>query len=216
MTTANTKRNQTITEEWFNSLSHGLTALTAVGGFVVLIVLAAFSDKNWALFSALFYGLSLVILFAASAFYHGVQHTEIKKKLMVLDHCGIFLLIAGTYTPVLLMVIGGSFGWTFFGIQWGMALVGIIFKLFYTGKYEAVSLTMYALMGWVIVLKINYLYQVLPAGGFWLLVAGGLSYTIGIIFYAIDHRVYLAHFVWHLFVLGGSLLHYLMMVMYIF
>lgn len=210
------KRNQTITEEWFNTLSHGITALTAIGGLVVLIVLGAYSTKDWALFSALFYGISLVILYSASAVYHGVQKEKAKRILMIVDHCSIFLLIAGTYTPILLMTIGGAFGWTFFGIQWGLALIGIILKMFYAGRYEAISLTMYALMGWIIVLKISYLYQVLPIGGFGLLVAGGLSYTVGIIFYAIDSRVYFSHFVWHLFVLAGSLLHYLMMVMYIF
>ena len=213
---AEKKTSQTIQEEWFNSLSHGISALTGIGGMVVLIVFGAYRDKDWALFSALFYGISLVILYAASALYHGIQREKAKNIFEIIDHCSIFLLIAGTYTPILLMVIGGTFGWTFFGIQWGFALLGIIFKIFYTGKYEAVSLTMYALMGWVVVLKIGFLYEVLPAPGFWLLVAGGLSYTVGIIFYAIDKRMYLAHFIWHIFVMAGSLLHYLMMVMYIF
>jgi hemolysin III len=211
-----TKRNQTLTEEWFNAISHGLTALTAIGGLVVLIVLSAYSSKNWALFSALFYGISLVVLFSASAVYHAVQHTQAKQILMIVDHCAIFLLIAGTYTPILLMVIGGAWGWTFFGIQWGLALLGIILKMFYAGRYEAISLTMYALMGWIVVFKISELYQVLPAGGFGLLVAGGLAYTVGIVFYVLDHRIYFAHFIWHLFVLAGGLLHYLLMVLYIF
>ena len=210
------KTAQTIQEEWFNSLSHGITALTAIGGLVVLIVFGAISKKDWALLSALFYGISLVILYTASTLYHGIQKEKTKNILIIIDHCSIFLLIAGTYTPVLLMVIGGGFGWTFFGIQWGIALIGIILKIFYTGRYEAISLTMYALMGWVVVLKIGFLYQVLPSAGFWLLVAGGLSYTVGIIFYVIDKKVNFAHFIWHLFVMAGSLLHYLMMVMYIF
>jgi hemolysin III len=179
-------------------------------------VLGAYSHKDWALFSALFYGISLVILYSASAVYHGVQKEGVKDILNIIDHSSIFLLIAGTYTPILLMVIGGAYGWTFFGIQWGLALIGIVLKMFFTGKYEAVSLGMYAVMGWIIVFKINFLAQVLPAPGFWLLVAGGLSYTIGIIFYAIDSRVHFSHFVWHLFVMAGSLLHYLMIVMYVF
>ncbi|MCU0444800.1 MAG: hemolysin III family protein [Microscillaceae bacterium] len=211
-----TKRPQTITEEWFNTISHGITALTAIGGLVVLIVMSVYSTRDWALFSALFYGISLVLLYSASAIYHGVQHQKAKRILMIMDHCAIFLLIAGTYTPILLMVIGGTWGWTVFGIQWGMALLGIVLKMFYAGRYEAISLTMYALMGWAIVFKINYLYQVLPLEGFGLLVAGGLAYTAGIVFYVLDHRVYFAHFIWHLFVLAGSLLHYLLMVMYIF
>jgi len=210
------KRNQTILEEWFNSISHGLTALTAIGGLVVLIVFGAYSHKDWALFSALFYGISLVVLYSASALYHGIQKEKVKGIFVIIDHCSIFLLIAGTYTPILLMVIGGAWGWTFFGIQWGLALIGIILKIFYTGRYEAISLTMYALMGWVIILKISYLAQVLPPPAFWLLTSGGLAYTVGIVFYALDHRVYFSHFVWHLFVIAGSLLHYLLMVMYIF
>lgn len=209
-------RAQSNLEEWFNGVSHGITALSAIGGMVVLIVFGAESDKDWSLFSALFYGISLVLLYTFSSFYHGLRHEKAKQVFNILDHSGIYLLIAGTYTPVLLISIGGTTGWIFFGLQWGMALVGIVLKVFYIGKYRILSTLMYALMGWIIIFKIGLVREALPAPGFWLLVSGGFSYTAGIIFYIIDYRMKLAHFIWHLFVMAGSILHYLMMVMYIF
>ncbi len=209
-------KSQTHLEEWFNMFSHGLTGLAAVGGLVVLIVFGAKSDKDWTLFSALFYGSSLVILYTFSSIYHGLRHVKAKYVFNILDHCAIYLLIAGTYTPVLLVSIGGFTGWLFFGIQWGMAVVGIILKIFYTGKYRIISTLMYAFMGWIIVFKIGLVKEILPAPGFWLLVSGGLAYTAGIVFYIIDYRMRLAHFIWHLFVMAGSILHYIMMVIYVF
>jgi hemolysin III len=210
------KPPQTKLEEWFNTLSHGITALAAIGGLVVLIVFGAQSDKPWSLFSALFYGSSLVLLYIFSTIYHGLRHEKAKHVFNILDHCGIYLLIAGTYTPVLLISIGGTVGWIYFGIQWGMALTGIILKIFYTGKYNLISTLMYALMGWIIVFKIELVESILPAPAFWLLASGGFAYTVGIVFYIIDHRMRLAHFIWHLFVIAGSILHFIMMVMYIF
>ncbi|MTI41090.1 PAQR family membrane homeostasis protein TrhA [Fulvivirga lutimaris] len=210
------KPAQTKLEEWFNTLSHGVTALAAIGGLVVLIVFGAQSDKQWSLFSALFYGSSLVLLYTFSTIYHGLRHAKTKHVFNILDHCGIYLLIAGTYTPVLLISIGGAIGWIFFGIQWSMALVGITLKIFYTGKYNLISTLMYAFMGWIIVFKIELVKSILPAPAFWLLASGGFAYTVGIVFYIIDYRMRLAHFIWHLFVMAGSILHFIMMVMYIF
>ena len=197
-------------------MSHGITAVAAIGGLVVLIVFGAQSDKDWSLFSALVYGSSLVLLYTFSSIYHGLRHEKAKHVFNILDHCGIYLLIAGTYTPVLLISIGGTTGWIFFGIQWGMALVGIIFKIFYTGKYKLISTLIYAFMGWIIVFKIELVKAILPAPAFCLLVSGSFAYTLGIIFYIIDYRMKLAHFIWHLFVMVGSILHFIMMVLYIF
>lgn len=209
-------KEQTHLEEWFNLMSHGITGLTAIGGLVVLIVLGVQSDKDLSLFSALFYGISLVLLYTFSSIYHGLRNRRAKQVFNILDHCAIYLLIAGTYTPVLLITIGGPTGWLFFGIQWGMALVGIVFKIFYTGRFNFISTLMYAFMGWIIVFKIGLVESLLPAPAYWLLISGGLAYTLGIVFYIIDYRMKLAHFIWHLFVMAGSILHYLMMVMYIF
>lgn len=213
---ANQKKDQSKLEEWFNFMSHGITGITAVGGFIVLIVFEAKSDKDWSLFSALFYGASLVLLYTFSAIYHGLRHEKAKHIFNILDHCGIYLLIAGTYTPVVLMSIGGTAGWVFFSIQWGMAIIGIILKVFFTGRFNLLSTIMYAFMGWIVVFKIELVKSVLPEPAFWLLASGGLAYTIGIIFYIIDYRMRLAHFIWHLFVMAGSILHYIMMVLYIF
>lgn len=209
-------KHQTQGEEISNAISHGITALTAIGGFVVLIVFGAKSDQEWSLFSALFYGVSLVLLYTFSTLYHGITHRKAKRVFNILDHCGIFLLIAGTYTPVMLITIGGVTGWVFFGIQWSMAVIGIILKIFFTGRFNLLSTLLYAFMGWIIVFKYELIRSALPDPAFWLLAAGGLSYTVGIIFYIIDHRMKFAHFIWHIFVMAGSLLHYLMMVLYIF
>ncbi|MEM6737256.1 MAG: hemolysin III family protein [Bacteroidota bacterium] len=209
-------KEQSDLEEWFNLMSHGITGLTAIGGLVILIILGAKSNQSWSLFSALFYGVSLVLLYTFSSIYHGLKHQKAKYVFNILDHCAIYLLIAGTYTPVLLLTIGGPTGWLYFGIQWSMALIGIIIKIFHTGKYNIVSTLMYAVMGWTIIFEIDLVKSMLPPPAFWLLVSGGITYTVGIIFYIVDYRMRLAHFIWHLFVMAGSLLHYIMMVMYIF
>lgn len=209
-------KGQSNTEEWFNSISHGITALTAIGGLVVLIIFGAQSAKDWSLFSAIFYGLSLVALYTFSSLYHGLRHEKAKKFFQILDHCGIFLLIAGTYTPMLLMTIGGTTGWLIFGVQWGIAVVGISLKIFFTGRFKTLSTILYAVMGWLIVFRIGDVYAALPPTGFWLLLAGGLAYTVGIIFYMLDARLRFSHFIWHLFVMAGSTLHYLLMVMYVY
>ncbi|WP_175402870.1 PAQR family membrane homeostasis protein TrhA [Mangrovivirga cuniculi] len=204
------------TEEILNSLSHGITAAAAVGGMIVLIIFGARSDVKWSLFSALFYGLSLVLLYLFSSFYHGLRHKKAKYVFKILDHCGIYLLIAGTYTPVLLICIGGTTGWIYFAILWSMALIGIILKIFFAGKYKTISTLMYAVMGWIIIFDIDIVKASLPAPAFWLLAAGGFAYTFGIIFYMLDKRLKYGHFIWHLFVMMGSIFHFIMMVKYVF
>ena len=212
----NERREQTRLEEWFNTLSHGITALVAIVGLVVLIVLGAKSDQDFSLFSALFYGISLVILYTMSSIYHGLRRKSVKDLFNRFDHISIFLLIAGTYTPVILLKLGGTAGWVLFGLQWGIAFAGAILKIFFTGKFEVASLILYAVMGWMIIFQIDELKAAVDPTGFWLLVAGGIAYTVGIIFYVIDSRMKLAHFIWHLFVTAGSILHYLMIVMYVY
>lgn len=210
-----TRREQTYTEEWLNTLSHAITAVTAVGGFVVLIVFGALSPKEWTLFSAVFYGLSLVALYTFSSLYHGLRDKQAKQFFKILDHCGIFLLIAGTYTPMLLVSIGGTVGWTIFAIQWSLAAMGIILKIFYTGRFKLISTLIYVFMGWIIVFQWDTLTASVPSPAFWLLLSGGLAYTVGVIFYMVDSRLKYAHFIWHLFVMAGSILHYLMIILYV-
>ncbi len=191
-------------EELLNTWSHGLSALTALGGFVVLIIFSVFSAKDFALLSVMFYGIGLVAVFLSSALYHGTEKETLKEFFRKIDHSCIYLLIAGTYTPILLISIGDAFGWTFFGIMWGLSLLGIFLKIKHIERFEMTAL-----------IKIGYLYENLAGAGFWLLLSGGLSYTIGIIFYVIDKRMLYSHFIWHIFVIAGALLHYLMIVWYV-
>ena len=206
------KKNKYI-EERLNSTSHGVAAGGSIIGLIALIMKS--SDQEWMLFSSIAYGLSLIILYAFSSLYHAIRNEKIKHVFRILDHCSIFILIAGTYTPVLLISIGGSTGWLIFGIQWTLVLIGSILKLFYTGKKEGISILIYIIMGWMIVLKWNYLTNVMPTSAFNLLLAGGIIYTIGIFFYLLDSKIKYFHFVWHLFVITGSILHYILIFKYV-
>lgn len=209
------QKDQSKREEWLNSISHGITAFATIGGFVILVIYGARSQKDWALFSAIFYGLSLVALYTFSTLYHGLRQEKAKRIFNILDHCGIFLLIAGTYTPMLLISIGGSMGWIMFAIQWSMALIGIILKIFYTGRFRLISTLLYAVMGWVIVFQWDHLTLAIPHAALWLLLSGGIAYTVGIVFYLLDSKIKYSHFVWHLFVMAGSILHYIMIIKYV-
>tara|TARA_B100002052_G_scaffold297520_1_gene328417 strand:+ start:631 stop:1263 length:633 start_codon:yes stop_codon:yes gene_type:complete len=200
-------------EEILNYASHGIAAIASIFGIIVLIINS--SKQEWSLFSAIVYGSSLIILYTSSTLYHMATNQKIKHIYRIIDHCSIFVLIAGTYTPVLLISISGSTGWWMFGIQWSLVLIGFIFKLFYTGKYESISLLIYVIMGWMIVFKWNYLTSAISDSAFYLLLAGGIIYTIGIFFYLLDSKIKYFHFVWHLFVIIGSTLHYVMIFKYV-
>jgi len=210
------KRPQTNLEESLNSGSHGLTAIVSIIGFVFLINLSLQNPQDWELFSALVYGLSLIALYSFSGLYHFAKQAKRKRFYKILDHSGIFLLIAGSYTPILLLSMGGEIGWIFFIGQWAMAGIGIILKLFYAGKFKGVSTAIYAIMGWSIVLKLDLLRASIPEPALHLLALSGLAYTVGIIFYSLDGKIKYGHFIWHLFVMAGSGFHYYMLVRYIF
>lgn len=210
------KRPQTNLEESLNSISHGLTAMVSVVGFVYLINLSLQNPQDWKLFSALVYGLSLIALYSFSALYHFTKDEKKKRFFKILDHSGIFLLIAGSYTPILLLSMGGEIGWIFFTGQWTMAGIGIILKIFYAGKFKGASTAIYALMGWSIVLKLDLLRASIPESALTFLALSGFAYTVGIIFYSMDSRIKYGHFIWHLFVMAGSAFHYYMLVRYIF
>ena len=209
------RRLQTNTEEWFNTISHGIAALASTVGFVLLVMLGNSSELRFTLFSAIVFGVSLVLLYTFSTIYHGARNEKTKKVFQILDHCGIYLLIAGTYTPVLLVSIGGTTGWVIFGVQWTIAFIGLVIKIFYTGKFDLISTLMYAVMGWMIVIRWQDLVDAIPSAALTLLLAGGISYTVGIVFYLIDTRIKFSHFIWHLFVMAGSLFHYMMIVKYV-
>ncbi len=195
-------------EELASALTHGLGATAALAGGAVLITLAALYGDGWQLAGAIVFGIALLLLYVASTLYHAIQHPVAKGRLKVFDHCAIYVLIAGTYTPFTLVGLRGPVGWWLFAAIWTLALGGVVFKLFYTGRFKRLSTLIYIAMGWLIVVAAKPMLAALDAWTLGWLLAGGLSYTLGTVFYHRPQMRY-SHAVWHLFVLGGSLCHYL-------
>lgn len=206
-------RIQTKQEEQLNTWTHGFGALLGIIALILLVVNAD-NTKPWHVFSVIVYGLSIIILFSASTLYHAVENEKRKHYFRIVDHVSIYLLIAGTYTPVLLILLTDSLGWTLFWIVWGIAAFGIILKLFFTGKFETFSTLLYLVMGWLIVFDYSNLAEALGSNGVLWLFAGGLFYTVGIVFYAI-HKIPYNHVIWHLFVLAGAICHFFMIYLYV-
>lgn len=206
------RRAQTFGEEVANTISHGIGALLAAAGAVPLIAKGIMAGSVKAEVSLAFYAFTLVLLYTASAVYHGVKRPELKRVLRVMDHCSIFLLILGTYVPLSLLVVGGRTGWALFLTNTALAVVGITLNAISLTRFDKISLVLYALMGWLVILALRTILQVLAPAGVALLVTGGVAYTAGIWFYK-SQRKY-SHFVWHLFVLAGSVLHYLCVALY--
>ncbi|MDQ3287677.1 MAG: hemolysin III family protein [Pseudomonadota bacterium] len=196
-----------VREEIVNALTHGLGATASLAGGAVLITLAAVHGDGWQLVGAIVFGVSLLLLYLASTLYHAIQHPTAKGRLKVFDHCAIYVLIAGTYTPFTLIGLRGPWGWGLFAAIWTLALAGVVFKLFFTGRFKRLSTLIYVAMGWLVVIAIKPLLATLDAWTFGWLLAGGLFYTLGTIFY---HRPSLpySHAIWHLFVIAGSVCHY--------
>ncbi|MEH6537514.1 MAG: hemolysin III family protein [Psychroserpens sp.] len=206
-------RIQTSLEERLNAWSHGIGAALGIAGLVLLIIFSK-EQVPYSLFSVIVYGISIIILFLASTFYHAVNGDKRKHYFRVIDHISIYLLIAGTYTPVLLIMLPDSLGWMLFWVVWGIAAFGVILKLFFTGKFETFSTLLYLVMGWLIVFDYSTLADRMATNGLYLLFAGGLLYTVGIIFYAIEKIPY-NHVIWHLFVLGGAICHFFMVYFFV-
>lgn len=206
-------RIQSRFEEQLNSWSHGLGAALGIAGLVLLVVFLK-QEVPYALFSVIVYGVSIIVLFLASTFYHAVKGEKRKHYFRILDHISIYLLIAGTYTPVLLITLPDSLGWELFWIVWGIAAFGVILKLFFTGKFETFSTLLYLVMGWLIVFDFSTLADRMDTNGLLLLFSGGLFYTVGIVFYAIE-RIPYNHVIWHFFVLGGAICHFFMIYFFV-
>jgi len=204
---------QTKFEEQLNALSHGIGALLGIAGLVLLIVFDT-NKTDWSLFSVIIYGISIIVLFTASTLYHAIRGEKRKYYFRIVDHIGIYLLIAGTYTPVLLITLEQSQGWTLFWVVWSIAAFGVILKLFFTGRFEVFSTLLYLVMGWLIVFDFSNLSAAIGSEGVLWFFAGGLFYTVGIIFYAIS-RIPYNHVIWHLFVLAGALCHFFMILLYV-
>ena len=198
---------QTPLEEKWNTISHAVGAIMGIFGLIGLLIYN--ENEPWSVFSIVVYGVSIVVLFSASALYHAMKTEDKKRKFRIIDHISIYLLIAGTYTPVVLLLLLDSKGWLLFSLVWGIALVGAILKLFYTGKFGFLSTLLYLVMGWLIVLDFQALELAMNQDGLHLLWAGGAFYTIGIIFYAVK-KIPFHHVIWHFFVLGGAICHYFM------
>lgn len=206
-------RIQSRIEERLNTLTHGIGAVLGIIGLVFLIL----KDSNKTEFSQIgiiIYGLSVIILFSASALYHFVENDRLKHKFRVLDHISIYLLIAGTYTPVLLISLIHSKGIPLLITVWIIAILGTIMKLFFTGKFDKLSTLLYLVMGWLIVLDFTTLKTIMPYNGILYLFLGGFFYTVGILFYAIEKIPY-NHVIWHLFVLFGAICHYIMILNFV-
>lgn len=192
-------------EEVFSSVSHGVSALLAVAALTLLLV---FCEKTpLKVVSASIYGATMILLYTVSTLYHALGLNKAKMVFRSLDHCTIFLLIAGTYTPVTLVCLGGALGWVMFGVVWAAAVLGVVLNAVSVEKYKRVSMVCYLAMGWVVVFAMKTVLQNLSSLGFWCLLAGGLCYTAGAVLYGVGKKVPYIHSVFHLFVLAGSVLH---------
>jgi hemolysin III len=193
-------------EELANTITHGVAVLASLVAGVALIALAALSGDVWRIISAAVFSLSLVLLYSASTIYHGAPLGQVKRRLEILDHCAIFVLIAGTYTPFTLISLRGVWGWSLFGVIWGLAIAGIILKLIFTTRFPLLSTLVYIAMGWLVVVAVAPMLEALPLAVLAWLVAGGVAYTAGTLFYH-QRRMPFAHAIWHLFVITGSVCH---------
>lgn len=201
-------------EEKLNVITHAIGLILSIVALVLLVIYSSLYGSSLHIISFSIYGASLILLYSASTFYHYVQNPKLRYKLNILDHASIYVLIAGTYTPFTLVVLNGWVGWTIFGISWGLAILGVIFKLFFIGKYEKISTITYVLMGWLIIFAIKPLIHNLPLEGLLLLLFGGIFYTIGAILYSI-HKIKYNHAIFHIFVLLGSFSHFLAVFFYV-
>jgi len=195
-------------EELANALTHGFGMIASLCGGAVLITLAAMIGDGWQLAGAIVYSISMLLLYSASTLYHSIRDVAVKARLKVFDHCAIYILIAGTCTPVTLISLRGPVGWIMFGAVWTLALTGIVFKLFYTGRFKRVSTILYIAMGWLALFAIKPVVHALTSAALLWLVIGGIAYTLGTIFY-LNRRIRYTHAIWHVFVLLGSVSHFI-------
>jgi hemolysin III len=201
------RRQLTVIEEVVNSITHGFGIMFSIAALVILVIVASIHGDIWHIVSFSIFGASMIFLYTASTLYHGFTNARVKDIFARLDHVAIFMLIAGTYTPFLLTTIRGTLGWTFFGIIWGIAVSGMVIRSIYLHRYRRLMVSIYLLMGWMFVFMLNSMIRNLPDLSLIFLLIGGLSYTVGVIFYA-WRKLPFGHGIWHLFVLGGSVMHF--------
>ena len=195
-------------DELANAVTHAFGVALALAGLAALVTLASLHGNPRQMVSYSIYGVTLVLLYAASTAYHGVRHPRAKRVLRTLDHAAIYLLIAGTYTPFTLISLRGVWGWSLFGIVWALAAIGVVFKIFFTGRFPRTSTAVYLGMGWLALVAVRQIFVHLPREGIVLLFTGGMCYSAGVLFFAYDTRARFNHAIWHLFVLAGSVCHF--------
>lgn len=203
-----------VVNEVLNAVTHGIGVGLSIAGLVILLLKGVRSGSAIATVTYAIYGSTLILLYLSSTLYHSLTFTRAQKLFKIFDHSCIFLLIAGTYTPYTLVAMGGTLGWVLFGIIWAIAALGIVYKIFWINKYRKYSTLLYVAMGWLIVFAMKPLYQAVGIQGLGLLLAGGLAFTVGALFYRLK-RVKFMHVVWHLFVLAGTVLMYFSILYYV-
>ncbi len=217
------KKLYTLGEEISNSITHGIGSLLSIAALVIMVVVAAIHHNTIGVVTSAIFGASLIILYTMSTLYHAISNEKAKKVLKVFDHCTIYLLIAGSYTPftlVALRSVDPTKAWVIFSIVWAIAVFGIVLYAFFKNKFKVLNIVSYIVMGWVVVIAIPEIIQFFKMNdamaGFYLLLAGGLSYTLGVIFYALQTKnLRYFHTIWHLFVLGGSICHFLSVTLFV-
>ncbi len=207
-------RPQSIGEEIANSLSHGIGMLAAMAATPVLIFAAVQRGDTVGIVGASVFAATMVLLYSASTLYHALPRNRAKQIFQILDHVAIFLLIAGTYTPFTLGVLRGTWGWVLFGLVWSLALTGIALKLVWGARYPRLSTFLYLAMGWIVIIAAKALWLHMSTWGLFWLLAGGIAYTVGVVFYVLDGRVRYSHFIWHLFVIAGTSCHFIAVLWY--
>ncbi|MFW5799871.1 MAG: PAQR family membrane homeostasis protein TrhA [Spirochaetota bacterium] len=200
-------------EEIANSLTHGIGVGLSIAALVLLVIFSAIYGDAWNVVSLSIYGATLIILYLTSTIYHSLRNIKAKKFFKLMDHISIFILIAGTYTPITLVALRGPWGWSIFGVIWGIAVLGTLYKIFFIGKHKIIDVVIYVIMGFTILVAVVPSLQLMPFGMIIWIIIGGACYLTGIIFYAIDKIPY-HHSIWHLFVLGGSISHFFGMLFY--
>ena len=208
------EKHYSFREEVANAVTHGTGVLLSVAGLTAMVLLAAWTGDAWKVWSVVVFGVSMTLLYLCSTLYHAIPPGSVKKFFRKLDHSAIYLLIAGTYTPFLLVSLRGAWGWSLFGVIWGMAVVGCAFKAFFVGKWDKVSTAMYLLMGWTALVAIKPVIEAVPTGGIILMALGGLAYTVGVFFYIYD-RIPYNHAIWHGFVMAGTAFHFFGVLFYV-
>ncbi len=201
-------------EEIFNASTHGFGILLSIVGLSVLVAFASINGSVMLIISCAIFGASLIFGYSFSTIYHAVTNEKAKQIFRKFDHASIYFLIAGTYTPIALVVLKGAWGWSIFAVIWAISIFGIVLEFITQNRFRKLSIALYILMGWLIIVATKQLIANMETGGLWLLLAGGLFYSIGVIFYIIKKIPY-NHAIWHLFVLAGSICHYFMVLFYI-